>query len=165
MPPSYASVVSLRRKEATVEGGVEFLPTVIALIVEDDVIGQRILERFLLSTGVTSLPAHDMASCLEAISTSLSHATTTPPTPRIDTIFMDIQLSGRVNAGIEAVKAIRRMEAETLGTGGGRRMRIVGVSGNSNPRLIQEAIEAGMDEFVVKPIRRDDVVRLVRGER
>ncbi|KAI8847933.1 hypothetical protein BC829DRAFT_395045 [Chytridium lagenaria] len=70
---------------------------------------------------------------------------------------MDIQL-GHSN-GIEAVKAIRRMEDEAE-----EAMRENG-RGVGSANAVREAIGAGMDEFLVKPIRRDDVVRVVEGRR
>ncbi|KAJ3093490.1 hypothetical protein HDU96_002258, partial [Phlyctochytrium bullatum] len=151
-------------------------PTRRALIVEDDVIGQRILERFLQAVGVVSTAAGSVEGCVEAVARSCfpglewravagveapstGNCVPTPETP-IDTVFMDIQLAGK-RTGLEAVKAIRRMEAAA---GTGRRVRVIGVSGSSHPRVIREAMEAGMDGFVVKPIRREDVARIVRGE-
>ncbi|KAJ3116598.1 hypothetical protein HDU96_009257 [Phlyctochytrium bullatum] len=221
--PAVTAVVQVPTEPVRLPGDAAvklYPPTRHALIVEDNFVSQRILQRFLQSVGVPSVLADSFETCMEQVSVHcfpadpaapmdedeaasdavalpvpLRPATPPPvstdcpdaspaPTARpprvrtltastmgddtpapqpagiVDTVFIDIQLAGRPLAGVEAVRAIRAREVR----GAGRRLRVVGVAGSSNPRVVREALEAGMDEYVVKPFRREDVVRLVGGE-
>jgi two-component system, sensor histidine kinase and response regulator len=71
-------------------------------------------------------------------------------------ILMDIQMP--VMDGIESTKRIRALEHET----GAPRVVIIGVSANSDSDTRNEAMAAGMDGFLPKPINVDRLKRLLK---
>jgi two-component system cell cycle response regulator DivK len=72
-------------------------------------------------------------------------------TARPDLILMDIGLPGQ--SGLDAVRAIRRAGSKTP---------IVAVSSGVMPGDREQALEAGCDEFVAKPIDDRALVEVVR---
>ena len=81
--------------------------------------------------------------------------------PAYDIVLMDIKMPGL--DGRQAVREIREIERET----GGPRMAIVALTANATPEDRRAALEAGVDEYLVKPfdpaaIRRDDRARACR---
>ena len=71
---------------------------------------------------------------------------------------MDVQMP--VMDGLEATKRLREREREEkekegsddIESGGRKRLIIVGLSANSDMESKQEALNAGMDAFVAKPL-------------
>jgi CheY-like chemotaxis protein len=70
-----------------------------------------------------------------------------------DGIFMDASMPNMT--GSDATQAIRALGYEG---------RIFGVTGNSLPEDVEEFLFKGADEVKVKPLRREDMSYLVRGE-
>jgi CheY-like chemotaxis protein len=77
---------------------------------------------------------------LEAISTAMAH--------EFDIIFMDMEMP--VCGGIEATQKIRQMEAET-----GAHRTIIALTANAMVDDRQSCLNAGMDDFLAKPITLD----------
>lgn len=69
-----------------------------------------------------------------------------------DLIFMDIHMP--LMNGLEATR-ILRSDASLMG------IRIIGLSAANTEEEKQEAIGAGMDAYLVKPVRRADIEALV----
>jgi CheY-like chemotaxis protein len=74
-------------------------------------------------------------------------------------IFMDIQMP--VMDGYEATRTIRRMEEEGGGLNNGRRTPIVAMTANALTRDRENCLEAGMDDFITKPVTRVALLSMV----
>ena len=72
-----------------------------------------------------------------------------------DLVFLDVQMPEM--DGFEAARSLRHRHA------GGRRPRIIGLSGESEERESYAA--AGMDDFLIKPVRLADLVHVIRRDR
>ncbi|WP_245553299.1 PAS domain-containing hybrid sensor histidine kinase/response regulator [Echinicola vietnamensis] len=72
---------------------------------------------------------------------------------RYDMIFMDYQMP--VMDGLEASREIKKMKE-------GKYIRIIGLSANVFKEDIERAYEAGMDDYLTKPIKIQDVVMKIK---
>jgi CheY-like chemotaxis protein/signal transduction histidine kinase len=115
------------------------------LIVDDSALIRKTAARALKNAGMASDVAEDGAVCLDKV---------TKGDYRL--ILMDIQMP--VMDGIESTKRIRALEHET----GAPRVVIIGVSANSDSDTRNEAMAAGMDGFLPKPINVDSLKRLLK---
>lgn len=70
-------------------------------------------------------------------------------------VMMDIEMP-ELN-GIEATQQLRRLEQE----GALRRLTIVGCSANASQEDRQQALDAGMDHYIEKPLDRHELYRLL----
>ena len=113
------------------------------LIVEDDPINQKILEKYL---------EHPRYSCRLA-KDGLEAVKLYEQDNNFDIILMDTEMP--VMNGLEAVRQIRAIEDRF----GKKRVPIVSLSGNSGLEQIQEVLNAGMDDYLIKPYKREDVYR------
>ncbi|MFT7074377.1 MAG: signal transduction histidine kinase/ActR/RegA family two-component response regulator [Planctomycetota bacterium] len=105
------------------------------LLVEDNLINQRVAKQLLLKWGhgVTVAANGQIGVDLHAAQS-------------FDVILMDMQMP--VMDGLGATRAIRERES----TGGHRRTPIVAMTANAGQVDQDRCVEAGMDEFVSKPI-------------
>ena len=74
---------------------------------------------------------------------------------KYDVIFMDIQMP--VMNGYEATKSIRDYEAENNLTP----MKIVAMTANAMKEDVEQCLSSGMDEYLSKPFRRDDMFKII----
>ncbi|MBM3786746.1 MAG: response regulator [Acidobacteria bacterium] len=108
------------------------------LVVEDNAINQKLATRFLEHAGATvSLAANGQEAvtlCKEA---------------HFDAIFMDCHMP--VMDGFAATRAIREFE------GAKRRTPIIAMTANAMPGDREKCLAAGMDDYIAKPVRLDDI--------
>lgn len=71
-----------------------------------------------------------------------------------DLIIMDINLP--VLDGLSATKQIRAMKGEKAD------IPIIGISGNAKNLPVSEFFEAGMNEYLQKPLNYDELISLVK---
>ncbi len=103
------------------------------LLVEDNAVNRKLATRLLEKFGHRVAEAHDGAA---AVSMTAGHD--------YDVILMDMQMP--VMDGLTATRAIRARE------GGDRRVPIIALTANAMSGDRDRCIEAGMDDYVSKPI-------------
>jgi len=113
------------------------------LVAEDNVVNQRVAVRLLETLGC----AVDIAaSGVEAI--KMLEAGT------YDLVLMDCQMPEM--DGYEATREIRRREARA-----GGRTKIVAMTAHALAGDREKCVDAGMDDFVTKPVRRDTLADVI----
>lgn len=113
------------------------------LIVEDNVLNQRILVALLKKYNYTCIIAHNG---LEAIQEYMLHSS------ELDVIFMDIEMP--VMNGYEATKIIREKEKELQLPA----IPVIGLSGNAREQQKLQALSIGMTDYLTKPFSGEDIV-------
>jgi CheY-like chemotaxis protein len=113
------------------------------LVVEDNAVNRQVAARLLTNLGCTVTLANDGEQGIAA-------ATREP----FDLILMDCHMPG-----IDGYEATRRIRA-LPGTHGA--VRIAALTAGALPEDSQRCLAAGMDDFLTKPIRSDDLSQLLR---
>ena len=75
---------------------------------------------------------------------------------KYDIIFMDVQMP--LMDGYEATKCIRDYEAEN----NQEPVKIVAMTANAMQDDIELCLNSGMDNYLSKPFKRDDMVRIIK---
>jgi CheY-like chemotaxis protein len=109
------------------------------LLAEDNPINQRIMMLTFKRMGVKCDFASDGKEAYEMYQENLYHL-----------ILMDMEMP--VMDGLEASSLIRKFEKETNQS---KRAYIVALTGNEISEKKEECIEAGMDDFMEKPLQHD----------
>lgn len=109
------------------------------LLAEDNALNQRIVRLNLERWGHQVVVAHDGAAALERWADGA-----------FDLVLMDSQMPRM--GGLEVAVAIRQMEAP------GGRTPIIATTANALPGFREECLAAGMDGFLTKPIKRDELL-------
>jgi two-component system response regulator RegA len=113
-----------------------------ALIVDDDALFLRTLQRSLLRRGVTALAATTMDEAL-----ALARAAA----PRFALVDLKI---GR-ESGLNLIQPLKAIRAD---------MRVVLVTGYASVATAVEAIKLGADNYLLKPVTADAVLRVLTGQ-
>ena len=111
------------------------------LLAEDNLINQRVALGMLARLGVEVKVANNGAQALEC-------ALTEP----FDLVLMDCEMP--VMDGFEATRSLRAR----LPSDAGRRLPIVALTANAMAGDREKCIEIGMDDYISKPIRMDDLL-------
>jgi PAS domain S-box-containing protein len=106
----------------------------IVLLVEDNVINQRVAEQILVRRGHEVRIAHNGRQAVDALQGW---------TP--DLVFMDVQMP-EMN-GLDATRAIREREAKV-----GGHVPIVALTAHAMPADREQCLRAGMDDYLTKPV-------------
>lgn len=112
------------------------------LIVEDDGIQQLIMQRHASRLGLNVLAV--VSSGSEAVNTARS-------LPDLDLIMMDVRLGDDVD-GIEAMTKIRQRSNS---------VKVIYVTGNSEPETKNRAIETNYEAFLEKPVTEEELKHAV----
>jgi signal transduction histidine kinase/ActR/RegA family two-component response regulator len=113
------------------------------LVADDNVVNQKVASRLLEKMGHSVRLA---ATGRQALDLLQHHSP--------DVILMDVQMPDM--DGLEATAAIRRMEAER-----GGHIPIVALTAHALPGDRDKCLRAGMDFYLAKPIRREDLARVL----
>jgi CheY-like chemotaxis protein/HPt (histidine-containing phosphotransfer) domain-containing protein len=119
------------------------------LVVEDHEINQRLALCMLQRLGLAAEVAANGQEALDA------HARSS-----YDLILMDCQMP--VLDGYAATREIRRRES-TSGTPPSRRARIVAITANATLGQRERCLEAGMDEYLTKPVKLEALRQAIFG--
>lgn len=122
--------------------GTHFRRLVRILVVDDNPLNRKVAEKMLQRLGYQAQMAADGREAIEAVSRS-----------PFDLILMDRQMP--VMDGLEATLVIREREE------GGRRTPIVALTADALDSARKECLEAGMDDFLVKPATGDQLAVIV----
>lgn len=156
-PKSYKDSISISASAQTEAIIPSIIPRPInhILIVEDNHINQRLITRLLASESFICTVAsngQEALDLLEKLSTSESP---------INLILMDIQMP--VMGGIPATLEIRRREKLTSTPFTScSRIPIIGLSGNVRENHVLNALESGMDDYLIKPVRKIDILTAIQ---
>ena len=113
------------------------------LVAEDNVVNQRVITRMLTNLGFATTVVGHGQQAVDAVATGL-----------FDLVLMDIQMPEM--DGLQATAIIREKEALTE-----KRIPIVAVTANSPDRERGDYIEAGMDDFLPKPVKQDLLAEVI----
>ncbi len=114
------------------------------LIADDNEINQLVAQDLLASAGHSMRLANDGREAVELLEQE-----------RFDLVLMDVQMP--VMDGFEATAAIRANEKGT-----NCRVPIIALTGNAMSGDKERCLEAGMDGYVAKPLRRKDLLRAIQ---
>ena len=117
------------------------------LIVEDNLIAQIVAEMILTSLGCKVQVATDGEQALEMFKANKK---------AYDFIFMDIGLPGI--SGLDVTKAIRKLEQEMPAIPA---VPIVAATANYDPSCESIYLEAGMNDFMLKPLSKEKVTTIL----
>jgi len=112
------------------------------LLVDDYAVNQEVARRHLEAGGHCITMAGNGQEAIDAFQAG-DH----------DLIFMDIQMP--VMDGIEATKVIRDLEKSR---GGARRIPIIALTAHAVKDYIDACLQAGMDDYLIKPVFRQDLL-------
>ena len=120
------------------------------LVVEDNKLNQRVLVKILEKMGCRVEVAENGRDALAVMKLTLP----IEERPRFDIIMMDIQMP--VMDGLKATAMIRAQE------GGERRTPIVAITAHAMKGDREKFLEQGMDGYLSKPVRREDIRTALR---
>lgn len=126
------------------------------LVVEDNLINQRVLRAALQKAGCTVHVANDGLEALSFLSTTEFTAPTTGIP--LSVILMDLEMP--IMDGLTCVKEIRRMEDDGSIV---KHVPIIAVTANVRDEQVANAKESGMDDVVSKPFRIQELLTKVEG--
>ncbi|HEY9116583.1 MAG TPA: response regulator [Roseivirga sp.] len=113
------------------------------LVAEDSSVIQNLLKKILLFENCKITSAKDGQSVLDKFESE-----------DFDLVIMDINLP-KLN-GLEATKRIRSGKTQKSKT------PIIGISGNAKNQPVSDFFEAGMNEYIQKPLDYDKLIELVK---
>ena len=111
------------------------------LVAEDNPVNQRVVAAVLARAGWPHALVANGAEALERVAAE-----------RFDLVLMDVQMP-RMD-GLEATRRIRALER-------GRRVPIVALTANAFAADREACLAAGMDDFLAKPFRTEELVALL----
>lgn len=127
------------------EDKTEFLaPDACILIVDDNEINRMIAEEMLLPSQMQIETASDGSQALEMIQRK-----------HYDLIFMDHLMP--VIDGVEAARQLRKMDGEYY-----QKVPVIALTANTAKEQREEYIQAGMSDYLSKPIDMDEIYRIIR---
>ncbi len=110
------------------------------LVAEDNVVNQKVAQTLLTRSGYTVDIAQNGSEAIQALETT-----------HYDLVLMDCQMP--VLDGYEATRAIRSLHSKVLN----RQIPIIALTANAMSGDREKTAQAGMDDFLSKPLRVDEL--------
>ncbi|KZZ96486.1 ATPase-like, ATP-binding domain protein [Moelleriella libera RCEF 2490] len=123
------------------------------LIVEDNLINQKVLNRQLINGGHKTHTANHGQEALSLLEKSRFWSGRESEGFDISVILMDLEMP--VMDGLTCAKRIRELEREGTIV---KHIPIIAVTAYARPEQVQKAQDAGMDEVIPKPFRMTDLI-------
>ncbi len=130
-------------EEVTVVSEQEAGPQLKILVAEDNIINQKLTRRVLEKNGYSVDVVANGLEALDAFSRT-----------KYDMILMDMQMPEM--DGLEATALIRKREKS------GEHVPIIALTANAAKSDKKKCLAAGMDDFLTKPIKPDDLLKIIR---
>lgn len=143
-------------KPGTVESNKQIKENMAMLIVEDNLINQRLLKQQLTKRAYTVHVANHGQEALEIIKNSRFWKGNESSGCTFSVMLLDVEMP--IMDGLTCVREIRRLCKEGQIT---KYIPVVAISANARKEQIECAKEAGMDDVVPKPFRIDDLVTAI----
>jgi CheY-like chemotaxis protein len=138
------------------------------LVVEDNLINQKITHRGLTERGYAVAVANHGVEALDVLRQSVQANSTSDDSPSsggspktpiipINVVLMDIEMP--VQDGLTCTRRIRELENEgEVFSASGARIPIIAVTANARSEQVVEAKQAGCDDVLVKPYRIPELI-------
>jgi PAS domain S-box-containing protein len=129
------------------------LPALRVLVVDDDEFNRLVLRRYLPTPPLTLAMAVNGRAAIDAAERDWP-----------DVVLLDLEMP--VMDGYEAARRLRELEQRMDEHGrseGRKRLTIVAISSNDEEAIMQRALAAGCDHYLVKPAPRDVLWRILAG--
>ena len=127
------------------------------LVVEDNLINQRVLCNQLKKIGCTVQVANHGGEALDELSkTTYCKAPTISPPFKLSVVLMDVEMP--ICDGLTCTRRIRALQEKGDIVG---HVPIVAVSANARREQVEQAIEAGMDDAISKPFRIPELMIVI----
>jgi CheY-like chemotaxis protein len=139
----HAEMNSVMDFDAAKQAGTEFSSKLKILVVDDDVLSQRLMQLLLTREGHMVDTASSGLEALDRIKLQ-----------KYDVVFMDLQMPGM--DGIESTHRIRQWES------GKQHTFIVALTASYLPEAGQVLFEAGIDNYISKPFELEHIQRLLK---
>ncbi|PQE29971.1 hypothetical protein CJF32_00000632 [Rutstroemia sp. NJR-2017a WRK4] len=125
------------------------------LIVEDNLVNQRVLQKQLNRVGFVTETANHGVECLQTLEKSSfwKGVGEDVASNRLSCVLMDLEMP--IMDGLSCARRIRNLESEGTIV---RHVPIIAVTANARLEQIETAIAAGMDDVVSKPFRIPDLL-------
>ncbi|WP_020408198.1 response regulator [Hahella ganghwensis] len=117
-----------------------------ALVVEDNLVNQKVAAAMLKKLGLETELAQNGEEALKRFKSN-----------RYDLIFMDCQMP--VMDGFQATRAIRRFEKNSHCVDA---TPIIAITANAMDGVTEQCIEAGMNDYLAKPIKKDQLEACIK---
>ncbi|KAL9040919.1 MAG: hypothetical protein Q9180_001613 [Flavoplaca navasiana] len=128
-------------------------PGLKVLIVEDNLVNQRVLQRQLRAIGCTVLVANHGGECLARLRESIFWQGHSEGALDLSVVLMDLEMP--IMDGLTCAREIRRLQrtGEIV-----RHVPIIAITANARSEQIETALASGMDYVVSKPFRIPDLI-------
>jgi CheY-like chemotaxis protein len=123
------------------------MPPADILIAEDNAVNRELLVRLLQKRGHRITVAVDGREAIESFRRW-----------SFDVVMLDVQMPEY--SGLEVIRMIREDE-----TGTGRHTPVIALTAHAMTGDRERCIEAGMDDYVAKPIKREELFSVIDGVR
>ncbi|KAF3902963.1 hypothetical protein ABW20_dc0102057 [Dactylellina cionopaga] len=123
------------------------------LIVEDNLVNQKLLRKALEVAGCTTYVANHGIEALERIKKSVYWKDANDDAQELSLVLMDVEMP--VMDGLTCSKRIRELQAEGWVL---KHIPIIAVTANARQAQIDKMFEAGMDDVVSKPYRINELI-------